>query len=45
MILDDESKLKIVIESWVETNSTPVTWELFIENLKELQFMDLVLTV
>ena len=42
MSLGDDDRLEYVIQSWFETSSTPVTWELFIEKLEELQYMDLV---
>ena len=42
MGLTNNRKLERVIQSWFQTSSTPVTWELFIKKLKELKYMDLV---
>ena len=40
--LDDSGKLESVLDKWVESTSPPVTWKIFKEKLKNMQYMDLV---
>ena len=40
--LEDPDRLEAVLNKWVESTSPPVTWKMFKEKLKNMQYMDIV---